>query len=75
VKIKGINGIRPAGDTVGSVTVHEGGMTAGRCEGQILGRAKVNRGNGRWLFEQAVAAQPGEVCVSSPAGGIGTARL
>jgi hypothetical protein len=75
VSIRGLNGVLPAGDTASSVTIYEGGATAGRCTGEVLGRARVNIGSGKWRFEQAVPGAPSEVCISSAGGGIRTARL
>ena len=54
---------------------NEGGAAGGRCTGEVLGRASVNIGSGKWRFEQAVSGAPSEVCVSSAGGGIRTARL
>ncbi|MEM7350138.1 MAG: multicopper oxidase domain-containing protein [Acidobacteriota bacterium] len=68
--LTGINSIRPAGDTVSSVTVYEGGVTDGKCQGSALGKAVVDVGSGEWTFAQRVKEMPHEVCIQSPAGGV-----
>ncbi len=75
VSIEGVNGVRPAGDTARSVVVYEGGAVGGRCTGEVVGRARVNRGSGEWHFEGPLAGSPSEVCIRSSGGGIVTARL
>gem|GEM_PF-5247717 len=69
--LDGFVGIRAAGDTARQLTIRAGGAEDGRCTGRVLGRAKVDTGNGRWSFDRFLAGEvPPRVCVSSPGGGV-----
>jgi hypothetical protein len=70
VTLSGIVGIRPAGDTVESVTLHAGPAVDGRCQGPAIGRATVDPGSGHFQARQEVPQLPDELCVQSPAGGV-----
>jgi hypothetical protein len=63
-------GIRPAGDFVSAVTVYDGQVVNGRCQGRILGRSAVAPDTGRFRLERTVPAMPGRICIQSPAGGV-----
>ena len=69
LSLKGVNGIRPAGDFVGKVTIHEGDLVDGTCTGRVLGTAVVDPGSGRWEFNKPVVTVPEKICVRSPGGG------
>lgn len=70
LELRGTNSMRPAGDFVPWVTVHEGPSVDGRCEGTRLAVIDVDPGDGSWRMTQPVAAVPSEICVMSLAGGI-----
>ncbi len=67
--VRGVVSPKPAGDTVGRLAVFGGAAAKGRCTGQRLGNAQVNRGNGRWQFDLGATA-PRQVCFQSPGGGV-----
>ena len=72
LSIDGLNTPRPAGDTAPWVDIYAGGASGERCQGKLLGRAKVDIGSGHWRFEQEVPVLPTEVCVYSAGGGVTT---
>ena len=62
--------MRPAGDFVSSVTLHDGARVADACPGAVIGNVAVDPGNGTWRFRRQIFSVPVDVCVASPAGGI-----
>lgn len=75
VQVKGRNGIRPAGDFAPSVTVYDGALVNGSCQGVMLGTAKVNAGSGDWRFAESLASVPAQLCIQSPGGGAAVVPL
>ncbi len=75
LSLSGVNGVRPAGDTVSAVVVHEGGVTDGECHGRAIGKAEVDLGSGEWTFSQSVNPMPEEVCIRSLGGGVASKAI
>lgn len=68
--VRGVVGVKPAGDTVGRLAVFDGPAVNGKCTGQRLGAVQVDRGNGRWETSFSAAQTPKHVCFQSPGGGV-----
>lgn len=66
--VRGVVSPKPAGDTVGRLAVFDGAAAKGKCTGNRLGNARVNRGSGRWQFD--LASAPAQICFQSPGGGV-----
>ncbi|HXU33053.1 MAG TPA: hypothetical protein VN851_21000, partial [Thermoanaerobaculia bacterium] len=66
--VRGVVGIKPAGDTVNRLQVFAGGEVGGRCTGAKLGSIPVDTGSGRFRLD--LAQPPSVLCLQSPGGGI-----
>lgn len=68
--LRGVVGIKPAGDTVGRLAVFDGVAANGKCTGKRLGAVPVNRGSGRFQLQFGNGQAPTSVCLQSPGGGV-----
>lgn len=71
--VRGVVGIKPAGDTVPRLQVFSGGQAGGRCTGTKLGTIPVNTGSGRFRLD--LAQPPSVLCLQSPGGGIASGPI
>jgi hypothetical protein len=71
--LHGFVGTKPAGDTVGRLGVFNGAEAGGKCTGERIGVAQVDRGSGLWQFDLGAQA-PQQLCLQSPGGGVVSAQ-
>ncbi|HEV7508123.1 MAG TPA: hypothetical protein VGS07_24790 [Thermoanaerobaculia bacterium] len=67
--LRGVVSTKPAGDTVGSLALFDGGEAKGRCTGKSLGTVPVDRSSGHWQLDLGPQAAK-QICLQSPAGGV-----
>lgn len=73
--IRGVVGLKPAGDTVGSLAVFDGVQTEAGCSGRKLREIAVDRGSGRFELALDTLSAPAQICFQSAGGGVAGGKL